>query len=266
VGYEHLLFDLSGGVATITLNRPDRLNALVGPMLTEFNDALFRCRDDRQVRCLVITGAGRGFCAGQDVKARGSGAGESDDRDASVSRILNRQFDLFPDIMRGMSKPIIAAVNGPAVGQGLSIAMAADIIIASQAARFGAVWALRGIPPESAGAFNLARLVGSQRACELIFTGRIIDAAEAKEMGLVAHVVPPERLMPAARETAAAIAKNAPVALGIAKREIYHAATMDLPTFREYETFGLDYAFKTEDREEGIRSFLEKRDADFKGR
>ncbi|MBI3953735.1 MAG: enoyl-CoA hydratase/isomerase family protein [Chloroflexi bacterium] len=265
MAYETLLFELSAGVATITLNRPERLNALTGQLLAELNDALVRCRDDAQVRCLVITGAGRGFCAGQDVKQRSS-AGEADDRAASVARVLNRQFDLFPDIMRGMAKPIIAAVNGAAVGQGLSIALAADIIIASQAARFGAVWALRGIPPESAGAFNLVRLVGPQRACELIFTGRIIEAAEAKEMGLVSRVVPPEQLMPTAREMATSIAKNAPVALGIAKRLIYHAWTMDLPTFREYETYGLDYAFKTEDRDEGIRSFLEKREPGFKGR
>ncbi|MSQ34147.1 MAG: hypothetical protein EXR60_07025, partial [Dehalococcoidia bacterium] len=251
--YESILFDLSDGVATITLNRPERLNAMGGQMHSELDDALVRCRDDRQVRCLVITGAGRGFCSGQDLKQR-SAASEVDNREASAKRVLNRQFDLTPDIMREMAKPIIAAVNGAAVGLGLSLALSADIIIASQAARFGAVWALRGIPPESAGAYNLVRLVGAQRACELVFTGRIIDAAEAKEMGLVSRVVPPEQLMPVTKEMAIAIAKNAPVALGIAKRQIYQAWTMDMPTFREFESYGLDYAFKTEDREEGISS------------
>ena len=262
---QHLLFDLSKGVATITLNRPERLNAFTGQMHRELVEALVRCRDDSQVRCLMITGAGRGFCAGQDVKDR-SAAGETDNRAASVGRILNRQFDLFPDIMRQMAKPIIAAVNGAAVGQGLSLAIAADILIASTTARFGAVWPLRGIPPESAGAYNLVRMVGPQRACELIFTGRIIEAAEAKEIGLVVRVVPAEQLMAITKELATSIAKGAPVALGIAKRQIYQAWTMDMPTFREFESYGLDYSFKTEDREEGIRSFLEKREPKFKGR
>ena len=161
---------------------------------------------------------------------------------------------------------MIAAVNGAAVGQGLSICLHSDIRIASENARLGAVWALRGIPPESISAYVLPQIVGVPKAIELVFTGRIIDAREAKEIGLVSEVYPADEFAEATHELASRLAKAAPIALALAKKAIYQFANIHLDAAMQLERFSLDYAGKTEDREEGIRSFLEKREADFKGR
>jgi len=165
-----------------------------------------------------------------------------------------------------MSKPTIAAVNGFAVGQGLSIALACDIRIASAEAQFGAIWTRRGIPPESAGAYLLTQLVGPAKACELMFTGKIVGAAEAKEIGMVNQIVPADQLQAATYEMAKTIAEGPPVAIAITKMMTYQALETSLDVHGRLEFFGQDYCFNTEDREEGIQSFLEKRPAKFKGR
>jgi enoyl-CoA hydratase/carnithine racemase len=168
--------------------------------------------------------------------------------------------------MRSMAKPTIAALNGPAVGQGLSLALACDVRIADASARLGAVWVRRGIPPESAGAYLLTHLVGPARACELIFTGRMVEAAEAKEIGLVNQVAPAGQALEAARAMAKSMAENAPVAIAVAKMMTYQALETSLEVHGRLDFLGQEFCFNTEDREEGIRSFLEKRPAEFTGR
>ena len=172
----------------------------------------------------------------------------------------------FASSLRDMVKPTIASVNGSAVGQGLSMAMSCDMRIASDEAQFGAVWVRRGIPPESAGAFLLTHLVGPAKACELIFTGKMVGAREAKEMGLVNEVVSAGQLREATHELAKSIAEGPPVAIGVAKMMIYQALETNLAIHSRLEFFGQDYCFKTGDREEGIRSFVEKRPAKFQGK
>ena len=261
--YETIILEKSDHVATLTLNRPERLNAFTGQLHDELTQLLEQLDQDEEVRVLIVTGAGRGFCAGEDVKERPAEI----QRVRTAKRILDRKArDAFPVIMQDMMKPIIAAVNGPAVGQGLSLALACDIRIGSENARLGAVWTRRGIPPESCGAYNLVHIVGIAKACELVFTGRIIEAPEALAIGLLNRVVPAEELMTETMELAKAIASGPPVALGISKRMLYEVSRTDLMTHWQASNYALEYCFETEDREEGIRSFLEKRAPRFQGR
>jgi len=261
-----VILEKKDGVATITLNRPERLNAITVSMLKAFEGAIHDLTSDDEVNVVVITGAGRAFCAGEDVK-------EAPNEEV-VARVSSKRGVLaidnqatFPRLMRSMPKPVIAAVNGPAVGQGLSICLACDIRLASEEAKFSAMFVHRGIPPESGSGFNLPRIVGIAKACELIFTGRMIDAKEAKEIGLVNHVFPAHELMPRTMEMATCIAQGPPIAIGIAKQLLYHGLeTNNITTYLERDIFCLSYCFQTEDREEGIRSFLEKRPPKFKGR
>jgi 2-(1,2-epoxy-1,2-dihydrophenyl)acetyl-CoA isomerase len=172
----------------------------------------------------------------------------------------------FADNFRTMNKPTIASVNGYAVGQGLSIALACDIRIASEEAGFGAIWTRRGIPPESSGAYLLTQLVGPAKACELIFLGKLIEAKEAEKIGLINQMVPGSQLPEATQEMARNLADGPPIAIGISKMMIYQALETSLAVHSRLEFFGQDYSFNTEDREEGIQSFLEKRPARFKGK
>lgn len=265
--YETLILERQGAVATLTLNRPESLNAMTRKMGVELNDAFAQVRDDTQARVLVVTGAGRAFCAGEDVKQRPADSAEIREQSTPLGKLARGPLAPidFAATFRNMPKPTIAAVNGPAVGQGLSLALACDIRLASDNAKLGAVWTLRGIPPESAGAYLLTQLVGPAKACELIFGGKIIGADEAKEIGLVNDVIPTADFAQATRAFATEMTNGAPVANGIAKMMIYQALETSLEVHSRFDFLGQQYAFNTEDREEGIQSFLEKRPAEFKG-
>src|SRR5882724_12034060 len=206
--YETILTDLADNIFTITINRPDKLNALNTTMIHEFIDAIDKADADDAVRAIIVTGAGRAFCAGADLSgggktfdrvARGRGEAPGPHRDGG-GRVTLRIFD--------MKKPLIAAINGPAVGFGVTMTLPMDIRIASTAARIGFVFARRGVVPEACSTWFLPRLVGISRAAEWVYTGRVFGAEEAREGGLVSRVVEPERLLPAARDLALEIARN----------------------------------------------------------
>ncbi len=266
--YENIILEAEDGISTITLNRPHAMNALSSTMGRELNQSIVEAGDDDASRVLVLTGSGRAFCAGEDVKERPGDSAEIRKSRTPVGKLAGGGAGgvRFVDTLRSMPKPSIAAINGFAVGQGLSIALSCDIRIASEEAQLGAIWVRRGIPPESGGAYLLTQIVGPAKACELIFAGKMISAQEAKEIGLVNEVVPAAQLEDATNELARSIADGPPVAIGISKMMVYQALETSLAIHGRLEFFGQDYSFRTEDREEGINSFLENRPAKFTGR
>jgi 2-(1,2-epoxy-1,2-dihydrophenyl)acetyl-CoA isomerase len=262
--YECLLYEVKDGIATLTLNRPDRLNALGGSLREDLHDAVTRSAADPEVRVMVITGAGKGFCSGGDVKAMGEAKAGQRERPLIEKIAPGRDRTLLA--MREAPQPIIAAVNGAAAGAGMNLALGCDIRIASTAARFTQAFVKRGLHPDWGGTYFLPRVVGTAKACEMIFTGDVIDAAEAERFGIVSRVVAPEELMPAAYELARRIAAGPPVAIRLAKRSIYANSELDLRAALQVETMAQNICFETEDATEGIRAFGEKRAPTFKGR
>ena len=263
--YSDLLYDASAGVATITLNRPERLNAITGPMLASLSAALRASDVDREVRVIVLTGAGRGFCAGLDLKDQMAGTGIGGD---GASLALAR-FDLAgspPVVLHTTDKPVICALNGAAAGYGLDLALGCDIRIASSQAKLAAVFTRRGILPESGGSWLLPRLIGWAKAAEVAFRGMTLSAREALEMGLVNRVVEPDELVPATKELAAEIAANAPLAVQATKRMMRLGLEETFEANVHHVFLQLLPLFQTEDFREGVRAFLEKRPAEFQGR
>jgi 2-(1,2-epoxy-1,2-dihydrophenyl)acetyl-CoA isomerase len=262
--YRCLLYEIQDAVATLTLNRPERLNALGDTLREDLHDAILRAADDPEVRAILITGAGRGFCSGGDVKAMDE-AKESK-RERPLSDKVAPLRDKVVLAMRDAPQPIIAAVNGPAAGAGMNIALACDIRFASTTARFGETFVKRGLHVDWGGTYFLPRLVGMAKACELIFTGEVIDAEEALALGIVTKVVEPEQLMPAVRELALTIAAGPPIAIRLAKRALYHNQEVNLREALEFETYAQNICTETEDAREGIKAFVEKRPPMFQGR
>ena len=262
--YECLIYEVKDSIATLTLNRPDRLNALGGSLRDDLHDAVTRSAADPEVRVLIITGSGKGFCAGGDVKAMNEAKEGRRERPFMEKIAPGRDRTLLA--MREAPQPIIAAVNGAAAGAGMNLALACDIRLASSAAKFSQAFVKRGLHPDWGGTYFLPRIVGMAKACELIFTGALIDAAEALRLGIVSQVLAPEELLPAAQALARAIAAGPPIAIRLAKRGLYRNAESDLRTALEYETFAQNACFETEDATEGIRAFVEKRAPQFKGR
>ena len=262
--YQCLLIEVKDRIATLTLNRPDRMNALGDTLREDLYDAVMKCAADPGVGVMVITGAGRGFCSGGDVKSMS-------DRDqagqgTTTSEHLAPIRDRVVLAMRDCPKPIIAAVNGAAAGAGMNLALACDLRIASATARFSQAFIKRGLSPDWGGSWFLPRVVGTAKACELIFTGETIDAAEALRLGIVNAVAAPEALMNEAYALARKIAAGPPVALQLAKRAIYRNLETDLRAGLEFETFAQSVCKGTEDAKEGIRAFIEKRAPVFRGK
>ena len=262
--YETLLYALKDNVATLTLNRPDRLNALNDALRDDLYDAVNKAAADPEVRVLVITGAGRGFCSGGDVKGM-SERHKSGEAAPLVDKYAPRR-DRIILAMRDCLKPIIAAVNGAAAGAGMNLALACDIRISSSAAKYAQSFVKRGLHPDWVGTYFLPRVVGVAKACELIFTGDSIDAAEALRLGIVNAVVAPDELMNETYRLAKKIAAGPPVAIQLAKRSIYHNQEADLRAALEFETFAQNITRETEDSKEGVKAFVEKREAVFRGK
>ncbi|MEW6439313.1 MAG: enoyl-CoA hydratase [bacterium] len=263
MSWEYVLLERQERVATITLNRPEKYNAFAGRMRQEIVEVLEEVAGDREVRAVVITGAGKAFCTGGDVNEFVSGEVQALEKVASSERHAMCRAVLA---INRMEKPVIASVNGVAAGGGCNLALSCDIRIASDRARFGEVFTKRGVHPDWGGIYFLPRLVGYSMAAELIFSGEVIDAREALRIGLVNRVVPHEELSGVTRELAAKIARNAPIPIAFAKRGLQSFHKWDLEQALDYEAYALEVCRQSEDMQEGFRSFLEKRDPVFKGR
>lgn len=257
---ETLVYDVQDGVLSLTLNRPELLNAVNDQMLRELHDALRQATHDAAVRCVLLTGAGRGFCSGQDLRER-AGASAISFRDS-----LRDRYNPVITQLRTLEKPVIAAVNGVAAGAGCSLALAADMRIASQRASFIEVFARVGLIPDSGSTYFLPRLVGLGTAFELAYTAEPVDATEALRLGLVNRVVAHDELIPQARALAVRLAAGPTRGYGLTKRAINFGLHATLEQALAYEAQLQEIAGRTADHREGVQAFLEKRQAAFSGR
>jgi enoyl-CoA hydratase len=254
--YEDISYDVDGHVGVLRIRRPEVRNALRRQTYAELEHAVRNAR----VRCLVVTGEDPAFCSGDDVREiMGGGEAPPD---------LGRSPRLTPaaDALLHCDIPIVAAVNGAAVGWGMELALMADLRVASERARFGELFIRRGLCTDVPGIALLAQSVGRQRAAELLLTGRVVDAAEARAIGLVLDVVPHEQLLPEVLRLAAAIADNPPLAASAIKRGMRRALDPDWAALGQWVSSTLAELFRTEDHREGVKAFLDKRDPHYVGR
>lgn len=272
--FETLLLERAQGIATITLNRPDRMNAFTARMRAELIQAFDETDGDDSVRAVIVTGAGKAFCAGADL----AGAGKTFDYASrsdplrEETRVATSDGDVYRDggglatlrIFRSL-KPVIAAINGAAVGIGATLLLPMDIRLASEGARFGFVFSRRGITPEAASSWFLTRAVGMQTALEWCFTGRVFDAVEARDRGLVRSLHEPASLLEAARGLAREIAdQSAPVSVALTRQMMWRLSAADDPMMaHRIDSRAIQARGRSADAKEGINAFLEKRPADF---
>ena len=271
--FETIILDAEDGIATLTLNRPDKLNAFTGQMMFDMIKAFDITDADDDVRAVIVTGAGRGFCAGADLSAGGSTfdcSGRQDEirEEGRVGDVLRDGGGRLTLRIFDSLKPVISACNGPAVGVGVTMQLAMDIRLASTAARYGFVFARRGLNPEAASSWFLPHLVGVQTALEWCYTGRVFPASEAKERGLVRSVHEPDDLLPAAKALAREIADNtAPVSIAITRQLIWRMAGAAHPMEAHMaDSRGIQIRGAMQDVREGVNSFLEKRAPKFPDR
>jgi len=259
-----VLLNVDGHVAVVTLNAPHRMNTISGVMLAEISRLLLEADADPLVRCIVLTGSGRAFCAGLDLSDQMSGGGQL----GVLGGPMSAEFDLRnapPVVLHNIDTPVVCAINGGAAGYGLDLALGADIRVASRAAKLNPGFAKRGIVPESGGTWLLPRIVGYARAAEITMRGNPLSAEEALGFGMVNHVTEPEDLMPTALAIAADIASNAPLAVRAIKRMMRAAESETFEQNIHHVYLQLLPLFRTNDFKEGVASFMEKRDANFTG-
>ena len=260
-----LLENVKDGVAVLTLNRPDRLNAMSRPMLDALIEALPRLAEDPEVGVVVLTGAGRGFCAGGDVKAMAEGTELGGQTMEEKAQALRGRMETSR-WLHEMPKPTIAMMRGPAAGAGLSLAMACDLRIASDTARLGTAFARVGYSGDFGGSYYLTQLVGTAKARELYFTADLLDAPQALALGLLNRVVPDARLEEETMALASRLARGPRVALRYMKRNMNAAESASLKEMLDLEAWHHTRTGMTEDHREAARAFVEKREPQFKGR
>lgn len=266
MSYEDVKFEVADdGVATLTINRPEVMNALRPQTTREMGEVIDEVRRNDAVRCLLITGEGRGFCAGDDFQAIFLAEDRGNRKvDRQINRIRHGETSL--DAIFGLEKPTIAAINGPAVGYGMDIALYCDIRYASERAKLGWFFVRRGVMGTIGGTFILRQLVGLSKAMELTLTGDLVDAQEALRLGLVSKVMPEAELAGEARALAHKIASGPPLAQQAIKRSFHKSFEIPWQSLGEYQQALGDVLWETDDHMEGVRSFMEKRDPIFKGR
>lgn len=263
--FQEILYDIQDGVATITLNRPQNYNAMTPLMHGELEAALADARRDDAVKVVILTGAGRAFCAGANPRNLKS-------RIEALPTIAERRHELKDSVHRvpraigALEKPLIAAVNGPAAGGGMDMATECDIRIASTEAKFRMAYVRMGVIPAEGGCYFLPRITGASRAKELIWTARAVDAEEALRIGYVSRVVSPDELMPVTRDLARKIASGPAIAIQLSKRLIYRCLNMTLDEALESTEQAMMVVRSTEDAKEGPRAWMEKREPVFKGK
>jgi len=251
---KNIILEKEDGIATITFNRPDALNALNNETRLEFRNAMSDIQKDDDIKVVIVTGAGRAFIAGSDIKEL-----------KNTTPLEAHNITRLGEIIENLEKPVIAAVNGFALGGGCEIAMACDIIIASEKAKFGQPEINIGVIPGGGGTQRLQRIVGVHKAKELVFTGDIIDAKEAERIGFVNKVVPADKLETIVKEIAKKIAGKSSAAIKLAKAAINRGMRTNLETGLEYEKELYSLSLTTEDKAEGIAAFIEKREPKYKG-
>ena len=258
--YEGIVLDKEGGIATLRLNRPEQLNAVSTTMELSIRRALNDISKDKSIKVLILTGTGRGFCAGTDVNSGLPALHKMSEKElAEVMRITALSF-------YNISKPTIAAINGVTAGVGMAMALLCDMRIASEKATFTAGYVRMGLTPDVGSTYLLPRLVGTARAMEFMITGDLIDAAEAYRIGMLNKVVPEEELMKTARELATKIARGAPIAIELTKQDIRRSAHNSIEQQIELEASTFYTCLQTEDHKEAAKAFLEKRRPEFKGK
>lgn len=262
---DRMTLEREAGVATLTIDRPDKLNAMTTSMWKDLLRAVEVVRDDDETRVLVITGTGRAFCTGSDVSDRLAGRLAGEKIETSRKELLGP--DGYPAyLLRSLDKITIASVNGMAVGAGLSLALLCDIRLAGASARFGAIWVRMGLVADLGASYTLPRVVGPSKALELMATGEIIDADEAREIGMVTKVVPDAELGTETKNLATRIARGPSVAIELMKRAVYKGIHNSLLGQLDFEGYAQNICRQTEDHKEAVAAFLEKRKAVYKGK
>lgn len=258
-----LLLEKEDHIAVMTLNRPDKLNAISGEMREFLPLALQEVQNDEEIRVLIITGAGRGFCSGADVSVQAARA--AGQQEASSRNVVLELVGEFVLAFEKINKPVIAAINGVVAGVGLTMTLLCDIRMASSDARFSAIWVKRGLIPDGGATFLLPMVAGLDRALRLTYTGDIVDAQEAEKINLVTSVVPADELMKNAKELAGRIAGMPPITVEMAKKLMWDEIRSKVRQYLLYESYGQNVCRSTQDQKEAVTAFMEKREPQFRG-